>query len=315
MTSVRPALLLTLACVVLGDARKLAFPQHEALNVKNRRQVPNTPAQAPAVPTQPPVLTTVYPSPGGSPINITEQSQIFTSYVPQFTLCELPPIAAFPVTTSVPSSPPYLSYTFSPGPGNGSCTTIYSATPSMVCATQFTDLTTTYTVSQCNQDITFSTQYGYTLVTPTPTSLAAVQETANSLTLITPAPSIETLTTYFLAPWQDFTSAGPPADVDYKICSVLANGTESCVLEYYKWKTSLLTLTSTVVTSINLTTTIPGPAQLLVETFVANITGTATAFSMSTTMELETSTLSETTDSSTRALSTATSTVYVQYAS
>lgn len=312
MGCIRHIFLAGFALLAVSDARKLAHHKHEAADVKVRRQG-NSPAQVPAVPTQPPVLTTVYPSPGASPLNITEQSQIFTSFVPQFTLCELPPNAAFPVTTSVPTSPPYLNYSISPGSGTGTCTTIYSPTPSMVCATQLTDLTTTYTVSQCNQDITFSTEYGYTLVTPSPTTSSGAA-TASPI-LITPAPSVQTITTYFLAPWQDLTSAGPPGDVDYKICTGFPNGSESCVLEYYQWRTSLLTLSSVVTTSINITTTIPGPSQLIVETFVANVTGTATAFSMSTTMELETSTLSETTQSSTRALSTATSTVYLEYAS
>ncbi len=51
------------------------------------------------------VLTLVTPSPGASPVSVTMQSQIVTSYVPQFTLCELPPLAFLP-TTPVPSARP-----------------------------------------------------------------------------------------------------------------------------------------------------------------------------------------------------------------
>lgn len=290
------------------SARGLKQHAHEAIAVKERRQAPDAPAAVPAIVTPAPVLTTVYPSPGASPLTITSQSQLITSFVPQFTLCELPPVAFFPITP-VPSAThttaPYLNYSASIPTGNGTCVTFYSPTRSMVCATVLTDLTTTYTVSQCSQDITFSTQYGYTLVQPTTTQTVPVTLSSTvSLSTITPPPSIQTLTTYYLAPWQDLTRAGPPGDVDYKICQMLANGSESCVLEYYKWKTSLLTISYMTTTSINITTTIPGPSQLLVETFVANITGTVSAFSMSTTMELETSTLSESTSSATKSMST-----------
>ncbi|QIW99241.1 hypothetical protein AMS68_004759 [Peltaster fructicola] len=290
--------------------------RHAAIEVK-RQAVP-----AVAATTTQQALTTIYPSPDASPVVVTEQSQLVPSFVPQFTLCELPPLAFFPQTlapTTSIGSLPYLNYSISTPSGSGSCTTIYKPTVTMVCATTLSDLTTTYTISQCAQDVTFSTQYGYELVIPTPTPAPVTGSvTPSSLSLITPPPSVQTVTTYYLAPWQDLTSAGPPADVDYKICTGYANGTEQCVLEYYKWKTSLLTLTATTTTLINITTTIPGPSQLLVETFVANVTGTATTLSMSTTMELETSTLSETTIVSTKPTQSTGSTVFqtqtLQYA-
>lgn len=295
--------------IALADARHARPHKHEAVNMMGRRQISN-PAAVPATSTQPPVLTTIFPSPGASPVLVTEQSQLVSSYVPQFTLCELPPIEFFPVTlapSATPTTAPYQNYSIYIPPGNGSCTTIYSPTQTMVCATVLSDLTTTYTVSQCAQDITFSTQYGYSLVTPTqtttPIAIGASSET-NPSALVTAAPSIQTLTTYYLAPWQELTSAGPPGDVDYKICETFENGTVSCILEYYLWRTSSLTLTGTTTTSINFTTTIPGPSQLVVETFVANITETLTTYTMSTTMELETSTLTETTVTSTRPAAT-----------
>lgn len=279
------------------------------------------------------VLTFVTPSPGATPVAITQQSQLVTSFVPQYTLCELPPVAevfasSFPTLTV--STAPYAnaSYTVSIPTGTGSCTTLYTPTETMVCATVLDGIATKYTVSECSQDITFSTDYGYILATPTPGSslngtntglngtLASVNATttlpdANSLALITPAPTVQTLTSYYLAPWQDLTTAGPPGEVDMKICTTYENGTEECVVEFYVWHTSLLTLSTTTVTSINITATVTGPSQIIVETFVANVTESVTTFSMSTTMQLEYTTEIETTSTVTRAGSTFTSpTVY-----
>lgn len=250
---------------------------------------------------------------------IMTQSQLVTSYVAQFTLCELPPVAnvlatPFPTVTTAP----YRNFTISIPPGNGTCTTIYSPTISMVCATVLTGLAEKYTISSCNQEITFSSDYGYVLAsaTPTVTTLAASSssisdnsiDVANAtlatpyLSAITPAPTIQTLTTYYLAPWQQLTSAGPPADIDVKICTTHPNGTRACVLEYYSWLTSLITQTATTTSSINFTTTIAGPSQLVVETFVANITEVMTTFSLQTNMVLEYATLTETTGTATRAV-------------
>lgn len=300
-----------LSAITVSNAARLL--RHEVDFIKRQA----APVAVPATTTSQQVLTTVYPSPGALPVTVTEQSQLVPSFVPQFTLCELPPIA-FLTRTTLPTttvgSLPYLNYSISIPSGDGTCTTIYKPTVTMVCATVLSDLTTAYTISQCSQDITFSTEYGYSLSTPSP-----VLASSASAALITPPPELLKLTTYYIAPWQDLTSAGPPGDVDYKICTGFANGTERCVLEYYKWKTSLLTLTSTTTTLINITTTIPGPSQLIVETFVANVTGTATTLSMSTTMELETSTLSETTIMSSKSTPSIGPTVYqtktLEYAS
>ena len=187
-------------------------------------------------------------------------------------------------------------------PGNGTCETIYKTTATMVCATTLSDLTTTYTISKCPQDVTFSTQYGYVLATPTATANVTSNSTYGAM--ITPAPSIRTLTTFFLAPWQQLTTAGPPEDVDLKVCATLANGTVNCVREYQIWKTSLLTINATSTISVNFSTTIAGPSQLIVETFVANITKALVTYSMSTTIEKEYVTESETTDIQSRAIST-----------
>ena len=279
--------------LLLAEARRLPVHRHQALDLKVARQ--DAPPAVSASATSG-VLTVITPSPGASPVQVTEQSQLVTTYVPQFTLCQLPPIDFYPMTPQpsvVPTTAPYKNYSISIPPGNSSCTTVYSETETMVCATTLSDLTTTYTVTQCPQEITFSTRYGYTLAPPTGSNgTAAATGTgyypfSNATAMITPAPNIQTLTTYYLAPWQELTSAGPPADVDLKVCSALANGTEQCVRQYEVWQTSLVTSVGTTYSAYNFTTSIGGPSQFIVETFVANVTELMTTISMSTTMALE----------------------------
>lgn len=294
------------------------------------------------------VLTYVTPSPGANPIAVTEQSQYVTSFVPQYTLCELPPVAFYSASpyrpSMVASTAPYQNYSISVPEGNGTCTTIYKPTHTMVCATTLTGLFDKWTVSQCHQDLTFSTQYGFALVTPTPTPAAAASSTSAPLSTsapppvdnsapvlndtvpavlngtnatlqsvasiaprqasqdptITPGPRIETLTTYYLAPWQELTAGTVPSDIDLKVCRTFENGTQKCVREYQSWHTSLITKETTTVTSVNISTTIHGLSQIIVETFVANVTEAITTFSMNTTIDVGFKTELETTHVKTR---------------
>ncbi|TKA62586.1 hypothetical protein B0A55_11609 [Friedmanniomyces simplex] len=124
--------------------------------------------------------------------------------------------------------------------------------------------------------------------------------------MITPAPEIQTLTTYYLAPWQDLTAATAPSDVIRKICQTFANGTEECITEYQIWRTSLVTATATTTATLNISTTIHGPSGVIIwETFVANVTEQITTFSMLTTMEVEYQTQFTTTQMASAAVSTA----------
>ncbi|KAL9068187.1 MAG: hypothetical protein Q9157_006577 [Trypethelium eluteriae] len=230
------------------------------------------------------VLATFTPSPSASPIQITQQSQVVTTFVPQFTLC--------PQLLNLSTG-----YSVSIPPGNGTCSTFLSPTQTTVCATTLTGLATTYPVTDCAQQITFSSQLGYTLVTPTatPTNGSIAAGNYSNSSLITPASSIQTLTTYYLAPWQELTSAGtPPADVDVKICSAALGDTNECLSEHETWVTQLTTIASTITSSINFTATLPGPSQLIVETIVANITDTLTTLTMATNMVLDVNLITET---------------------
>ncbi|KAK0791461.1 hypothetical protein LTR59_008854 [Friedmanniomyces endolithicus] len=308
-----------LAVALIAEARRMPHKhEHQAVEMQRRQVGPPImvgPRQVSASPTSlsSGVLTLVTPSPGASPVSVTMQSQIVTSYVPQFTLCELPPLAFLP-TTPVPSARP----TAAPLPQLFHISST-SETEIMVCDTTLYGLATSYPVTDCAQDVTFSSQYGYTLVTPTPTGNTSSNATqahpsgtgmiasaTNATAMITPAPEIQTLTTYYLAPWQELTAATAPSDVIRKVCQTLANGTEECITEYQVWHTSLVTKTATSTTTLNISTTIHGPSGVIVfETFVANVTEQVTTFSITTTMEVEYETALTTTHMASASVSTA----------
>ena len=94
-------------------------------------------------------------------------------------MCVGPPVAFVPITNM---GPPYLNYSMSVA-GNGLCSTYYTRTVTTVCATTLTGLATRIKVSQCSREVTFSSNFGYDLETP---SLVM-----NSSALITPAPAIK----------------------------------------------------------------------------------------------------------------------------
>lgn len=182
----------------------------------------------------------------------------------------------------------------------------------MVCATTLTGLVQKYTITNCVQDITFSTEYGFVLALPTgasnasavasavatvpsdasltsaPTDLITASATLSAeSSLITAVPTVQRVTTYYLAPWQSITDGLSPEEVELKVCALYPNGTEECIRQYEVWHTSLLTETATRTTSVNISTTIQGLSQIIIETFAANITEALTTFRMTTDLELE----------------------------
>ncbi|PSK34891.1 hypothetical protein B9Z65_1474 [Elsinoe australis] len=286
--------------------------QHNAFDLAKRQElIPAMPVMAAAAttPSAPLVYTYITPSPGATPIPVTSLGQFVTSYVPQYTLCALPPIAQIPQPTPTPwpSTRPYNNYTASYDSGTGRCSTIYSETVTEVCATTLTGLVDRYTITSCAQNVTFSTQYGYLLITATPTTAAPAT--------ITPFPTVtvRTLTTYFIASWQALTTAGPPTDVDLRICSLQSNGTNLCVLEYQIWRPTTVTYVEISTTSINLTTTMAGPSQLIFETITANVSARLTTVSLVETAELAYSIERESTEILTRGGTVTEPTSYVTY--
>jgi len=267
--------------------------RHEAVETlrkwheEGKRQIKPIAVQAkPTIPNS--FYTIITPSPGAAPVKVTKQSQVVATFVPLMTMCVGPPVAFMPITTV---GPPYLNYSMSVA-GNGSCSTYYTRTVTTVCATTLTGLATRIRVSQCSQEVTFSSDFGYSLETPSPAM--------NNSALITPALAIKTMITYYMAPWQALTGGGTPSNVDSKICTVQSDGRLDCAYYHEVWYIQIITVTSTTTSHVNLTTTVSGPDTFMVETIHMDITTTISSISLSTSMLLETEIEVETTSKSTR---------------
>ena len=235
-----------------------------------------------------PILGVVFPSPKATPIKITTQSQVITSFIPELTWCVGPPIGLIPVTSSL--GPPYLNHSIkylTTIAGTGYCETVYRPTTTTVCATTLTGLASKVAITDCDQQVTFSSECGFTLETPS--------ATRSNYSLITPAPTIQSMMTYWMAPWQSLTRGEAPSDVDIKICKVLDNSDMECIRYQEVWQIVVVTQTITTSRQVNLATIISGPGTLIVETMQVLITDTIETVDLSTVLLLQTEIETETT--------------------
>lgn len=246
-----------------------------------------TTISCPASTTTRQVYSTVFPSPGASPIEITAQSQVVTSYIPEMTWCVAAPPGLWPITTGPPYRNTSTTEYFTSYQGTGSCETVFAPVQTTVCATTLTGLGFKISVTDCEQQITFSTECGFTLNKPSPTP-APTPIMTGSPSLITPAPSVRRLYTYWLAPWQALTAGNTPSDVDVKICTEQDNGTMECLRYQEVWEVVVVTSTRTTQRTIQVSTTVSGPGTLVVETMTSTITDTIESIDLSTVLHLET---------------------------
>ena len=228
---------------IFGSRLPALAPKHGVSDELQRRQLAQPPLDsfsissisATLAPTGiPTTYTIITPSPSASPIPITSQSQVVTTYVPILTLCPLSTRSAGNAPRSVA---PYFNGTapFRNTTGDG-CITKFSASRTTVCDTTLKGIATQYHVTTCNQQIIFSSLYGYSLSTIAPT------DTSES----GPLPTIETVTTYFQAPWQAVTDGEMPTDVIQRVCSPVPTNTQQCIDIQEIWETiPISTVTST----------------------------------------------------------------------
>jgi hypothetical protein len=135
--------------------------------------------------------TVITPSPSASTVAVTSLGQIVTSYIPQITLCAIdsPSTSSTPTQWRNDSSNALARRTTS----LSHCTTSYSTTVLTVCATTLQGLGSTIAITDCNQNVTFSSNYGYSLIPPS-TTTSSFDGTGLPQTTITAPASINTIT-------------------------------------------------------------------------------------------------------------------------
>lgn len=278
-------LTLALACAHGADARQRF--RHEILEARVRRQIiPPASASMSAG-----VLSYFTPTPGATPTPVTQQSQVETGYA-SLTVCLGPPIALLPLDNPMPTGPPYQNVSTYIG-GTGTCSTLYSPTPTTLCATTLNGLATSIPVTACNQNVTFSSSNSYYL-------LNASTTTSGSST-ITPPPAIASVTSFYIAPWTDLTSGQPPSsDIQVRVCTAFPNSTTSCIREVQVWEVQPVTVNQTTTSHLDITATVTGPATVYAEHYTTDITNTVETVTLSTGLVWETEVESMSTIVSTR---------------
>ncbi|KAI9879213.1 MAG: hypothetical protein M1830_009214 [Pleopsidium flavum] len=246
------------------------------------------------------VITFITPSPSAAGIPITRQSQVITTYAPQVTICELPRFAysntsnaSYPATggnASLPTGRGTFSTSstargnFSTSPTTVICSTVYSAVTTEICSTLLTGGGQLLTVTDCSQDVTFSTDHGYNMSTSTMLAPDSVIRKGTAIT--TPIPSTTTYmvpsTTYYMAPWQAV-ATGIPSQVQAKICSSAPDGGQDCTSVFEKWVVTTVQVVQSFTQTINLTTTLSGGTRVIVDaTSTIDVTNAMTTISIST---------------------------------
>lgn len=223
------------------------------------------------------------PSPFAFPIPVTLQHQVATTYIPRYTTCREGPEA-----TPAPG-PPYLNVTSTAAPTSSTpCETFYDASETTLCHTTLIGLATRVTITDCSQEITFSSDFGATFVTPSPTRVGS----GSLRSTITPSPSTQLQTTYYISPWHSFVDnqGRIPEHVDVKVCHARAeNATiEDCIREEEVWTAVPVVVTTHFTTSVDMLATLTdGPGTYYVGTVHGHFVGNRTTVSVSTQMVMQ----------------------------
>ncbi|KAK7515595.1 hypothetical protein IWZ03DRAFT_407128 [Phyllosticta citriasiana] len=220
------------------------------------------------------------PSPSAFPIPVTLQHQVETTYIPRYTTCR-----AVPETTALPG-PPYLNNTPTAASTTSStCETFYDSLETTLCHTTLVGLATRVTITDCLQEITFSSDFGAALVTPSPTRVGS----GSLLSTTTPSASTQLQTTYYISPWHAFVDdqGRIPEDVDVKVCHARpGNSTiDDCIREEESWAAVPVVATTHFTTSVDMLATLTdGPGTYYIGTVHGHFIGNRTTVSLSTTM-------------------------------
>ncbi|ESZ91739.1 hypothetical protein SBOR_7890 [Sclerotinia borealis F-4128] len=142
---------------------------------------------------------------------VTSQGMTVTSVIPIYETCNLP------------------------GARTTTCSPSFQTIITTICSTVLIGYFTRHTVSECNEIVTFSTQYGYSLATTRPpASTVSALHRRKETTSITTNYYVHNTTTYYAAPWQSI-AAGDPSDIQVNICGLSSAGVQVCTTINEVW--------------------------------------------------------------------------------
>jgi len=136
--------------------------------------------------------TIITPSPSAEPVPVTSLSQVVTSYIPQITACAIAGSSVSPIASKWSNSSINNALALRSA-ASSDCTTQYSSTVLTICATTLQGLGSTVSITECDQRVTFSSEYGHSLI-PASTTTSSFDGTGAAQTTITAPASINTIT-------------------------------------------------------------------------------------------------------------------------
>ncbi|KAM3068469.1 hypothetical protein ACMFMF_009286 [Clarireedia jacksonii] len=121
-----------------------------------------------------------------------------------------------------------------PGANTTSCSPSFTTRTTTTCSIVLTGYFQRHTVSECDEIITFSSHFGYALITasiPTSTVPAARKREESLPSMTTYA---QNFTTYYAAPWQSI-AANDPSAIQVRICGIDMSGDPTCITITEVW--------------------------------------------------------------------------------
>ena len=168
----------------------------------------------------------------------TSISQIATVYIPEFTVCPIQPVRSgyplLPGQSSTPNDMGRQSYSNSSTSPNSHCSTHYSSTATPICHTNITPLGNfPIAITDCKQNVTFSTDHGYTLM--------------DNRTLVSK-------TTKYVAPWDRVVTGVPQGVVEAEVCQ--QDG--PCTTYHEVWGVEVVMVTLTSISTVDFSAVVTG---------------------------------------------------------
>ncbi|PQE15060.1 hypothetical protein CJF31_00007130 [Rutstroemia sp. NJR-2017a BVV2] len=121
-----------------------------------------------------------------------------------------------------------------PGTNTTSCSPSFTTSTTTTCSTVLTGYFQRHTVSECDEIVTFSSQFDYALITtPIPTTtVPAARKREDSVPDMTTY--VQNFTTYYAATWQSI-AANDPSAIQVRICGTDINGDMTCTTITEVW--------------------------------------------------------------------------------
>lgn len=113
-----------------------------------------------------------------------------------------------------------------------SCSTVFKTEITTTCSMVLTYAFTKSTITDCAQNITFSTQSSYSLVTAT-AGAAVTPALLNHLPSVTTY--VQSIVSYYVAPWQAL-AANTPSNVTVLVCEYEVSGNRTCEIIQEIWE-------------------------------------------------------------------------------